>query len=129
MNFTDVIYHQFSLFETSLQNSEELWTITRSIVRIVKQNWRNPTAEYGKARTEQRHFLFSKLCWVAIDRAIKIAVLIKRQDYAEKWSKLQDTVSKDIQAKGWNEEKQAFTQAYGSKTWMLPPADGKFWIH
>lgn len=112
----DVIYHQFSLFETSLQNSEELWTITRSIVRIVKQNWRKPDRGIWEIRTEQRHFLFSKLlCWVAIDRAIKIAVLIKRQDYAEKWSKLRDTISKDIQAKGWNEEKQAFTQAYGSK--------------
>lgn len=112
----DVIYHQFSLFETSLQNSEELWTITRSIVRIVKQNWRKPDRGIWEIRTEQRHFLFSKLlCWVAIDRAIKIAVLIKRQDYAEKWSKLRDTISKDIQSKGWNEEKQAFTQAYGSK--------------
>lgn len=112
----DVIYQQFSLFETSLQNSEELWTITRSIVRIVKQNWRKPDRGIWEIRTEQRHFLFSKLlCWVAIDRAVKIAGLIKRNDYATKWSKLRDTISKDIQTKGWNEEKQAFTQAYGSK--------------
>ncbi len=112
----DVIYQQFSLFETSLQNSEELWTITRSIVRIVKQNWRKPDRGIWEIRTEQRHFLFSKLlCWVAIDRAVKIAGLIKRNGYATKWSKLRDTISKDIQTKGWNEEKQAFTQAYGSK--------------
>ena len=111
----DVIYQQFKLFDTSLLNSEELWTITRSIVRIVGKNWRKPDRGIWEIRTEHRHFLFSKLlCWVAIDRAVKIAGLIKRWDYVEKWSKLRDTISKDIQVKGWNEEKQAFTQAYGS---------------
>ncbi len=112
----DVIYQQFSLFEVSLQNSEELWTITRSIVRIVRKNWRKPDRGIWEIRTDQRHFVFSKLlCWVAIDRAIKVAELIKNQHYAEQWGKLRDTISKDIMKKGWNEEVQSFTQAYGSK--------------
>jgi GH15 family glucan-1,4-alpha-glucosidase len=112
----DVIYQQFSLFEVSLQNSEELWTITRSIVRIVRKNWRKPDRGIWEIRTDQRHFVFSKLlCWVAIDRAIKVAELIKNQHYVEKWGKLRDTISKDIMKKGWNEEVQSFTQAYGSK--------------
>lgn len=112
----DVIYQQFSLFEVSLQNSEELWTITRSIVRIVQKNWRKPDRGIWEIRTDQRHFVFSKLlCWVAIDRAIKVAQLIKRHEYIEKWSKLRETISKDILKKGWNDEVQAFTQAYGSK--------------
>jgi alpha,alpha-trehalase len=112
----DVIYQQFHLFEVSLQNSEELWTITRSIVRIVRKNWRKPDRGIWEIRTDQRHFVFSKLlCWVAIDRAIKVAELIKHHDYVEKWGKLRDTISKDILKKGWNEEVQSFTQAYGSK--------------
>ncbi|SHF90638.1 Glucoamylase (glucan-1,4-alpha-glucosidase), GH15 family [Mariniphaga anaerophila] len=112
----DVIYQQFLLFEVSLQNSEELWTITRSIVRIVSKNWKKPDRGIWEIRTEQRHFVFSKLlCWVAIDRAIKVAKLIRRNEYVDKWSKLRDTISKDIIKKGWNEEVQAFTQSYGSK--------------
>jgi GH15 family glucan-1,4-alpha-glucosidase len=112
----DVIYQQFSLFEVSLQNSEELWTITRSIVRIVRKNWKKPDRGIWEIRTEHRHFVFSKLlCWVAIDRAIKVAELIKRDEYLQKWGKLRETISKDILEKGWNEEVQAFTQAYGLK--------------
>ena len=112
----DVIYQQFRLFDISLQYSEELWTITRSIVRIVGKNWRKPDRGIWEIRTEQRHFLFSKLlCWVAIDRAIKVAELIKKHDYASKWLKLRDTIAEDIHSKGWNENVKAYTQAYGSE--------------
>jgi alpha,alpha-trehalase len=112
----DVIYQQFKLFEVSLQNSEELWTITRSIVRIVRNNWRKPDRGIWEIRTDQKHFVFSKLlCWVAIDRAIKVAELIKRHEYVKKWDRLRETISEDILVNGWNEEEQSFTQAYGSK--------------
>jgi alpha,alpha-trehalase len=111
----DVIYQQFKLFEVTLQNSEELWTITRSIVRTVRKNWRKPDRGIWEIRTEQRHFVFSKLlCWVAIDRAIKVAELIKKQDYANKWISLREKIREDIFNKGWNEKIQAFTQVYGS---------------
>lgn len=111
----DVIYQQFKLFEVSLQNSEELWTITRSIVRTVRKNWRKPDRGIWEIRTEQRHFVFSKLlCWVAIDRAIKVAELIKKQDYADKWNPLREKIKQDIMEKGWSQQAQAFTQVYGS---------------
>ena len=111
----DVIYQQFKLFEVSLQNSEELWTITRSIVRIVRKNWKKPDRGIWEIRTEQRHFVFSKLlCWVAIDRAIKVAELIKRNDYATKWKPLRESIKTDIFEKGWSETAKSFTQAYGS---------------
>ncbi|HKL33739.1 MAG TPA: glycoside hydrolase family 15 protein, partial [Tangfeifania sp.] len=112
----DVIYQQFNLFEVSLQNSEELWTITRSIVRIVRRNWQKPDRGIWEIRHDQRHFIFSKLlCWVAVDRAIKVAEIIKRDEYIGKWDKLRNEICKDILENGWNEEVQAFTQAYGSK--------------
>jgi GH15 family glucan-1,4-alpha-glucosidase len=111
----DVIYQQFSLFDVSLQNSEELWTITRSIVRIVKTNWRKPDRGIWEIRTEQRHFTFSKLlCWVAVDRAVKVAGLIKRNEYKIKWSRLRDTIQKDILQNAWSEKVQSFTQTYGT---------------
>jgi alpha,alpha-trehalase len=112
----DVIYQQFKLFEVSLQNSEELWTITRSIVRIVRKNWRKPDRGIWEIRHDQHHFVFSKvLCWVAVDRAIKVAELIKRKEYVKKWGRLRVNIEADILDKGWNEELQSFTQAYGSE--------------
>jgi alpha,alpha-trehalase len=111
----DVIYQQFHLFDVSLQNSEELWTITRSIVRIVKNNWKKPDRGIWEIRTEQRHFTFSKLlCWVAVDRAIKVAQLIRRNEYIKNWSVLRESIREDIHKNAWNENIQSFTQAYGT---------------
>jgi len=111
----DVISQQFRYFETSLENSESLWTITRSIVEIVKENWQKPDKGIWEIRTEEKHFTFSKvLCWVAIDRAIKIASIIRMHDYIEKWQPLADAIKEDIHANAWNEELNSFTQSYGS---------------
>lgn len=112
----DVILQQFELFKTSLDNSEMLWTITRSIVRTVEENWRNPDKGIWEIRTEDKHFTFSKvLCWVAIDRAIKIAQIINMMDYATEWQFLADEIKHDIQLHAWNDEVKAYTQFYGSR--------------
>ena len=111
----DVVYQHFDLLDTSLEIGESLWTITRSIVRIVEANWQKPDKGIWEIRTEERHFTFSKvLCWVAIDRAVKIAKLIKQEDYVHKWSGLANQIKADIYANGWNDEAQSFTQFYGS---------------
>jgi GH15 family glucan-1,4-alpha-glucosidase len=111
----DVIYHQFTRFEISLENSESLWTIVRSIVRIVKNNWKKPDKGIWEIRTDEKQFTFSKvLCWVAIDRAIKIAQIIHKKKYIKDWQQLARTIKTDILKNAWNEKKGAFTQFYGS---------------
>ncbi|MFO7829156.1 MAG: glycoside hydrolase family 15 protein [Bacteroidales bacterium] len=111
----DVIYQHFSIYDTSLQNSEELWTIVRSIVKIVKDNWEKPDRGIWEIRTDHKHFTFSKvLCWVAIDRAIRIAKLINMREYVKDWGELRDTIKNDILEKAWNEKIGAFTQSYES---------------
>ena len=112
----EVIYQQFLMFETSLENSEELWTIVRGIVMIVQENWQKPDKGIWELRTEDRHFVFSKLlCWVAIDRAIKIGEILRMGVNDTKWKALRAEIYQDIYENGWNEEKQAYTQYYGSK--------------
>ena len=112
----EVIYHQFVKFETSLENSEALWTIVRGIVKIVEQHWKEPDKGIWELRTEDKHFTFSKLlCWVAVDRAIKIADVISNTRDIEHWKELRKEIFEEICANAWNEEVQAYTQAYGSK--------------
>jgi len=111
----DVIHQQFEIFITSLENSEALWTITRSVVKTVSRNWRKPDRGIWEIRTDQKHFTFSKvLCWVAIDRAIKIARLIKAKYYVEKWTEICNEIKADVMKKAWNDELNVFTQYYGS---------------
>lgn len=112
----EVIYQQFIQFETTLENSEELWTITRGIVRIVEEHWRQPDKGIWELRTEDRHFVFSKLlCWVAMDRAIKIGEILRNGINDAKWKAVRSEIYEDIYNNGWNEEAGAYTQSYGSK--------------
>ncbi|SKB83515.1 Glucoamylase (glucan-1,4-alpha-glucosidase), GH15 family [Salegentibacter holothuriorum] len=112
----EVIYQQFNQFETSLENSEELWTVVRGIVSIVEENWQKPDKGIWELRTEDRHFVFSKLlCWVAIDRAIKIGEVLRMGINDTHWKSLRAEIYNDIYKNGWNEEVQAYTQYYGSK--------------
>ena len=112
----EVIYQQFIQFETSLENSEELWTIVRGIVKIVEDHWMKPDKGIWELRTEDRHFVFSKvLCWVAVDRAIKIGEILRKGINDESWIALRTEIHDDIYKNGWNDEVNAYTQSYGSK--------------
>ena len=111
----DVIYQQFNVFKTSLQNSEALWTMVRNIVNTVERNWRKPDRGIWEIRNENKHFTFSKvLCWVAVDRAIRVAGLIGMEYIVDEWTKLKDEIRHDILENAWNEELGAFGQSYGS---------------
>ncbi|SFE55166.1 glycoside hydrolase family 15 protein [Thermophagus xiamenensis] len=111
----DVIYQLFHLFTTSLEHSEELWTITRNIIKVVQKNWQKPDKGIWEIRHSTKHFTFSKvLCWVAVDRGIKIAELLHQKDYIRSWERLREKIKVDILKNAWSEEKQAFTQSYDS---------------
>ena len=111
----DAIHYQIEKFPTENNEYEELWSIVKSIVWIVKNNWKLPDKGIWEFRNEDKHFTFSKLLsWVAIDRAIKISVLIKKSSNLEKWKLIRSEIYNDILNHGWNSKLGAFTQSYGS---------------
>ena len=112
----DVMYQQFQLFQLTIEKSEALWTITRSIIRTLSKNWKKPDRGIWEFRSVHEHFTFSKiLSWVAVDRAIKIANLIDKKAYIPSWTKLADQIRLDIYKNAWDDERGAFVQFYGSK--------------
>ena len=112
----DVIHYQIERFSDQNDEHEELWSIVKSIVWTVKNNWKLADKGIWEFRGEDKHFTFSKLlCWVAVDRAIKVAELINIDKSIEKWTLLRDEICKDIIQHAWNEKKQAFTQSYQSE--------------
>ncbi|MFP4060520.1 MAG: glycoside hydrolase family 15 protein [Bacteroidales bacterium] len=111
----DVLYQNISLFHVALDETEDFWTIVRSLVRHVEAEWEIPDNGIWELRGEARHFTFSKImCWVAVDRGIKIAEMIGKNDYIIEWSKLREKIKNDILEKAWNDDAGAFTQSYGS---------------
>ncbi|NND80174.1 MAG: glycoside hydrolase family 15 protein [Maribacter sp.] len=111
----DVIHAQLAKFSTDIENGEELWGITKGIVWIVSRHWEEPDKGIWEFRTEDRHFTFSKvLCWVALDRAVKVARILKKTRKLEEWTQLEQQIKSDIYKNAWNPKVKAFTQSYGS---------------
>ena len=66
-------------------------------------------------RDKPAHYVFSKvLCWVALDRGVKIAEHINATEFVDNWTKVRDEIKEDIMENGWNEKIKSFSQSYGS---------------
>ena len=95
--------------------SYDTWLSLRRLVDWVGENWRRKDEGIWEVRGGPQDFVYSKLmCWVALDRGIRLAE--KRSFPADiaRWSKVRDDIYEDIMAKGWSESRQSFTQYYGS---------------
>jgi len=93
----------------------EFWQQMQQQIGVVIDRWRGPDHGIWEIRNEQRHFLYSRLmCWVAMDRAIKIAVSRSFPYPSELWHKTRDEIFNSIYTDFWNEEVQAFVQHTGS---------------
>ena len=111
----DAIHFQIEKFKDISYKHEQLWSIVKSVVWVVEKNWKKPDKGIWEFRNEDQHFTFSKLlCWVAIDRAIKISNLIKNGRKSDKWKILREEIKNDIHLNAWNSKIKAFTQSYGS---------------
>lgn len=81
----------------------------------LSENWQQTDEGIWEVRGGQRQFLHSRLmCWVAFDRAIKIAEQQSMPAPIEDWKDVRNTIYNEIMEKGWSEKKQSFVQYYGS---------------
>lgn len=92
----------------------EFWeTITRQ-VDFVMANWKRPDHSIWEIRGGVQEFLFSRLmCWLALDRALKIAEKCSFPYPEEKWRGVRDEIYQDIYTNFWNDEIKSFVQYKG----------------
>lgn len=110
----DVIHQDLEARDRTPESLDRIWTRVRSIVNTVAATWREPDKGIWEIRGDEQHFVFSKvLCWVALDRGVKIAEMLGKEVWADKFRPLRDEIHADVLEKGWNEKKQSFTQSYG----------------
>jgi len=111
----NIIDYYFLNFPGTVGEKEEMWEVVRIIVKTVYGIWRLPDRGIWEIRNEEKHFVFSKvMCWVALDRGVRVASYLKQPDYEVAWRKEADKIKEDIMLNGWNEEIQSFTQSYDS---------------
>jgi GH15 family glucan-1,4-alpha-glucosidase len=93
----------------------DAWTRLRKLVDWVCDNWRREDEGVWEVRGGRRHFVYSKfMSWVAIDRGLRLAD--KRSFPADraKWLAARDAIYEEVMEKGWDPNRRAFVQAYGS---------------
>jgi GH15 family glucan-1,4-alpha-glucosidase len=97
--------------------SYDFWKSLTYLIEWVCKNWKCEDEGIWEVRGGQRHFIYSKMmCWVALDRAIRLADKRSFPSNKIEWQKIRDEIYEEIMVKGWNEEIQAFVQSYDSKT-------------
>jgi GH15 family glucan-1,4-alpha-glucosidase len=97
--------------------SYDFWSHLRRLTNWVCDNWYRPDEGIWEVRGGQQQFVYSKLmCWVAVDRALRLADRRSFPADRERWLRTRDDIYEDIMQKGWSSERQAFVQSYGSNT-------------
>jgi GH15 family glucan-1,4-alpha-glucosidase len=74
-----------------------LWPIVRSQAECATEVWKNPDQGIWEARGKPQHYVSSKLmCWVALDRAAKLAGMRGDADLEATWRATADEIKSDI---------------------------------
>ncbi|MGD3104755.1 glycoside hydrolase family 15 protein [Streptomyces sp. YGL11-2] len=92
------------------------WSIQRALVDYLASTWRDPDEGIWEIRGPRRHFVYSKvMAWVAADRAVRaIEADPKLGGDVDRWRAMRDEVHREVCERGYDAERGAFTQHYGS---------------
>ena len=100
-----------------LSPKPHMWSLQAVLLEWLRSQWQQPDEGLWEVRGGRRHFVHSKvMVWVAADRAVRTL-----EEYAELpgdlegWRELRDAVHRDVCEKGYDPERNTFTQYYGSQ--------------
>ncbi|MEW1644718.1 MULTISPECIES: glycoside hydrolase family 15 protein [unclassified Streptomyces] len=100
-----------------LSPKPHMWSLQSVLLDWLRDRWKQPDEGLWEVRGGRRHFVHSKvMVWVAADRAVRTL-----EEYAdlpgdlEGWRALRDEVHRDVCEKGYDPERNTFTQYYGSQ--------------
>jgi GH15 family glucan-1,4-alpha-glucosidase len=95
--------------------SYDLWRYLRRLTDWVCDHWNTADEGIWEVRSGRQHFVYSRLmCWVAVDRALRLAEKRSFPADRRRWLAVRDEIYEDIQEKGWSADRNAFVQYYGS---------------
>ena len=105
------------------------WQALTRVVDWVGDNWDQPDEGVWETRGGRKDFTYGRFqCWVALDRAIRLAEKHGRPADKVKWGFERDRIYNQVMQRGWNKKVRAFTQHYGTdvldSSLLLMPLEG-----
>jgi len=96
--------------------SYQFWSELRKLLNWVCDHWQRADQSIWEIRGKDQPFVYSRLmCWVALDRGLRLADKRSFPAERQRWLEVRDKIYEEVMEKGWNEERQAFVQYYGSE--------------
>jgi alpha,alpha-trehalase len=93
----------------------EIQRFVADLAAAAAREWKQPDSGIWEMRAEPRHHLSSKvLCWVALDRAVRLAPQLGDHERVEEWAAERDRVREAVMERGWSEKRQAYAQSFDS---------------
>jgi GH15 family glucan-1,4-alpha-glucosidase len=91
------------------------WQDLSRVVNWVGENWDQPDEGIWEIRGGRKDFTLSRLmCWVAIERATRMARQRGLPADLVRWMRHRDEIYEQIMERGWSEQRKTFVQHYGS---------------
>ncbi|EPH44596.1 glycoside hydrolase family 15 protein [Streptomyces aurantiacus] len=101
---------------TGLARNDYASLLQLKLIRYLETHWDQPDEGIWEVRGPRRHFVHSKvMAWVAVDRTIKLIESGDADGPLDKWRDLRDDIHRDVCERGYDKERNTFTQSYGSK--------------
>jgi alpha,alpha-trehalase len=93
----------------------EIQAFVADLADTAARRWRESDSGMWEMRGESRHHLSSKvLCWVALDRAVKLAPQLGQHAKTKEWEVVRDEIRNAVLERGWSERKQSYAQSFDS---------------
>jgi GH15 family glucan-1,4-alpha-glucosidase len=97
--------------------SSGLWRDLTRLIDWVCRNWRRPDEGIWEVRGGRHRFLYSRLmCWVAIDRAVRLARKRSLPAPLPRWHRTRDAIYAELFRHFWDAKRGAFVQRQGART-------------
>ncbi|MFD4771782.1 glycoside hydrolase family 15 protein [Streptomyces niveus] len=101
---------------TGLARNDYASLLQLKLIEYLETHWDQPDEGIWEVRGPRRHFVHSKvMAWVAVDRTIKLIESGDADGPLERWREMRDDIHHDVCEKGYDKERNTFTQSYGSQ--------------
>ncbi|MEU1668995.1 glycoside hydrolase family 15 protein [Streptomyces sparsogenes] len=101
---------------TGLARNDYASVLQLKLIRYLEDHWDEPDEGIWEVRGPRRHFVHSKvMAWVAVDRTVKLIESGDVDGPLDRWRELRDEIHRDVCEKGYDAERNTFTQSYGSR--------------
>lgn len=96
--------------------TEAGWNLQKALLEHLGAIWNEPDEGIWEVRGGRQDFVHSKvMAWVGFDRAIKAVEQSGLDGPVEQWRALRDRIHAEICERGFDQQRGAFVQAFGSK--------------